>query len=57
MGLTGRSGDARYTNAHLHYGISHPTTPDDWMVRRGEIWPYDYLNAWERGESLTPKLP
>jgi len=57
LGLTGKSGDARYTNAHLHFGISHPTTRDDWKVRRGEIWPYDYLKAWERGEDVTPKLP
>jgi murein DD-endopeptidase MepM/ murein hydrolase activator NlpD len=57
LGLTGRSGDARYTNAHLHFGISHPTKPADWKVRRGEIWPYDYLKAWEHGENVTPKLP
>ena len=56
LGLTGKSGDARYTDAHLHFGISHPTTPDDWEVRRGEIAPYDYLRAWQRGENITPDL-
>lgn len=56
LGLTGKSGDARDTDPHLHFGISHPTTPDDWEVRRGEIAPYDYLRAWQRGENLTPKL-
>ena len=54
LGLTGKSGDARFTDAHLHFGISHPTAPDDWEVRRGEIGPYDYLRAWQRGENITP---
>jgi murein DD-endopeptidase MepM/ murein hydrolase activator NlpD len=57
LGLTGKSGDARTTDPHLHFGISHPTTPDDWKVRRGEIGPYDYLLAWQRGENVTPRLP
>jgi murein DD-endopeptidase MepM/ murein hydrolase activator NlpD len=56
LGLTGKSGDARFTDAHLHFGISHPTTPDDWAVRRGEISPYNYLRAWQRGEDATPDL-
>jgi peptidoglycan LD-endopeptidase LytH len=56
LGLTGKSGDARFTGAHLHFGISRPTTPDDWEVRRGEISPYNYLRAWQRGEDSTPNL-
>ena len=56
LGLTGKSGDARVTDAHLHFGISHPTTPDDWATRRGELSPYPYLKAWQRGEDVTPKL-
>ena len=54
LGLTGKSGNARYTPPHLHFGISQPTTPDDWQVRRGQVPPYLYLKAWENGESLTP---
>jgi murein DD-endopeptidase MepM/ murein hydrolase activator NlpD len=57
LGLTGKSGNAEGTDPHLHFGISHPTTPDDWQVRRGEISPYDYLRAWQRGEDVTPELP
>jgi murein DD-endopeptidase MepM/ murein hydrolase activator NlpD len=57
LGLTGKSGDARNTSPHLHFGISHPTTPDDWQVRRGEVPPYEYLQAWQRGEDVTPVLP
>lgn len=56
LGLTGKSGDARFTDSHLHFGISHPTTPDDWKTRRGEISPYDYLRAWQRGENVTPPV-
>jgi murein DD-endopeptidase MepM/ murein hydrolase activator NlpD len=57
LGLTGKSGNARSTPAHLHFGISRPTTPDDWSVRRGEVPPYPYLQAWQRGEDLRPVLP
>jgi peptidoglycan LD-endopeptidase LytH len=57
LGLTGKSGDARNTDAHLHFGISHATTPEDWAVRRGEVSPYATLRAWQRGEDVTPKLP
>ncbi len=54
LGWTGKSGNARSTPAHLHYGISVPTTPDDWQTRRGQIPPYPYLQAWQRGEMVTP---
>jgi peptidoglycan LD-endopeptidase LytH len=46
LGLTGSSGNARTTSPHLHFGISSPTTPIDWKVRRGEIPPYEYLKLW-----------
>lgn len=55
LGYTGNSGNARGTPPHLHFGISRPTTPDDWAVRRGEIPPFAYLQAWERGEPLRPQ--
>jgi len=57
LGLTGESGNAKGVYPQLHFGISHPTTPDDWAVRRGEIWPQKYLQGWEHGENLTPILP
>jgi peptidoglycan LD-endopeptidase LytH len=57
LGLTGKTGNARSTSPHLHFGISHPTTPDDWQVRRGQVSPYRYLKAWQRGENITPALP
>jgi uncharacterized protein YraI len=56
LGYTGASGNAYNTPPHLHFGISRPTTPDDWRTRRGELAPFPYLKAWERGEMLTPDL-
>ena len=57
LGTIGNSGDAAPTPPHCHFGISRPTGAGDWEVRRGEVWPYDYLQAWTRGEDLTPVLP
>lgn len=54
LGLTGKSGNASATPPHLHFGISHPTTPDDWQVRRGELSPYPLLKAWEKNQNKTP---
>lgn len=57
LGSTGNSGNARNTDPHLHFGVSHPTTADDWAVRRGEVDTYPLLQAWERGENVTPTVP
>lgn len=57
IGRSGNTGNATPTPPHVHFGISHPTFPSDWAVRRGEIWPYEYLRAWARGEDVTPILP
>jgi murein DD-endopeptidase MepM/ murein hydrolase activator NlpD len=56
LGHVGDTGNAKGTPSHLHFGISHPTTPEDWAVRRGEVSPYRYLNAWKSGKPLTPKV-
>jgi murein DD-endopeptidase MepM/ murein hydrolase activator NlpD len=57
LGLTGKSGNAANTTPHLHFGISHPTYPEDWRTRRGELDPYPYLVAWSRGQDITPRFP
>lgn len=57
LGYTGKTGSAQGTPAHLHFGISRPTTPTDWQARRGEISPYPYLQAWQKGEMRAPILP
>lgn len=54
LGFIGASGDARGTAPHLHYGISWPTPPDIWWVRRGELYPWKYLDAWKIGNDLSP---
>ena len=56
MGKTGHTGDARFTDPHLHFGISPPTTPLDWKTRRGVLSPYKYLRAWAAGTQLRPVL-
>jgi peptidoglycan LD-endopeptidase LytH len=57
LGYVGASGDAVGKTSHLHFGISHPTTPGDWKTRRGEVDPFPYLNAWKKGINWTPQLP
>jgi len=57
LGRTGKTGNARYTPPHLHFGISRPTYATDWQVRRGQVNPYVYLRAWAQGTALTPALP
>ncbi len=54
LGKVGTSGNARHTASHLHFGISRPTGPGNWKVRRGEIWPAPYLDAWRRGRDKSP---
>lgn len=57
LGYVGHTGDARNTDSHLHFGISHPSYPEDWKARRGQVDPYAYLFAWRSGLNLTPALP
>ncbi len=54
IGIVGSTGSARGTRAHLHFGISYPTEPGDWEIRRGVIWPWKYLDAWRAGTNLSP---
>lgn len=50
LGYVGESGDARGVGTHLHFGISWPTRHGIWWVRRGEVWPWPYLDAWRSGD-------
>ncbi len=54
LGRVGDSGDARGVGTHLHFGISWPTPQGIWWVRRGEVYPWPYLDAWLRGRQLSP---
>jgi peptidoglycan LD-endopeptidase LytH len=51
---TGNSGDAKGTTPHLHFGISWPTPANIWWVRRGELYPWPYLDAWKAGKDKSP---
>lgn len=54
LGSIGSTGSARGTAPHLHFGISWPTPADTWWVRRGEVLPWKYLDAWKNGKDLSP---
>jgi murein DD-endopeptidase MepM/ murein hydrolase activator NlpD len=54
LGSVGATGSAKGTHPHLHFGISWPTPVDTWWVRRGEVLPWKYLDAWKKGKDLSP---
>ena len=62
LGEIGSTGSARGTKPHLHFGISYPTEKGIWWVRRGvglekgKSSPWKYLQAWQAGNDLKPKL-
>jgi len=57
LGYVGHTGNARTTPSHVHFGISHPTYPEDWKARRGQVDPFPFLVAWRGGHNVTPPLP
>ncbi|MDX6288115.1 MAG: peptidoglycan LD-endopeptidase LytH [Frankiales bacterium] len=54
LGYVGDSGSARGTGTHLHFGLSWPTGPGVWWVRRGEVYPWPYLDSWKAGGNRSP---
>jgi murein DD-endopeptidase MepM/ murein hydrolase activator NlpD len=50
----GHTGDAAGVPCHEHFGLSPPCGVGDWAVRRGEIGPGPYLDAWRSGEERSP---
>jgi murein DD-endopeptidase MepM/ murein hydrolase activator NlpD len=54
LGRTGKTGSAQGTPPHLHFGISWPTAPNMWWVRRGAVAPQRFLNSWHDGGQLSP---
>jgi peptidoglycan LD-endopeptidase LytH len=54
LGRIGNSGSASVTPVHLHFGISWPTRPGIWWVRRGMVPPARYLDSWRAGGNLSP---
>jgi peptidoglycan LD-endopeptidase LytH len=54
LGRVGNTGSARGVDPHLHFGISWPTGPGVWWVRRGIVDPWPFLISWRKGGSLSP---
>lgn len=54
LGHVGRTGDARGTASHVHFGLSWPTRHGIWWVRRGEVYPWPYLDSWRHGGERSP---
>ncbi len=54
LGRVGDSGSARGTGSHLHFGISWPTPPGRWWIRRGMVAPQPYLDAWKDDRERSP---
>jgi len=53
LAAVGRTGDT--TVCHVHFGISPLCMRiGDWWIRRGVIWPWPYLDAWQAGEARSP---
>lgn len=54
LGEVGTTGSARGTPPHLHFGLSWPTKPGVWWVRRGAVAPWPYLDSWRAGGDRSP---
>lgn len=56
LGQVGNSGNARSTASNLYFAISWKTSPSMWWVRRGMVKPWNYLDAWLKGNpTLSPR--
>ena len=54
LGTVGETGNAKGTGCHVHFGISRACGVGDWEVRRGEYWPWPYLDSWRDGVQMSP---
>jgi murein DD-endopeptidase MepM/ murein hydrolase activator NlpD len=54
LGSVGRTGNANNV-CHLHFGLSPRCAgTGDWKIRRGVVWPADFLTSWRRDGGRSP---
>lgn len=54
LGVMGQTGNARNSACHTHVGFSWMCPSAEWKVRRGKVWPQDFLRAWRDGRQDSP---
>jgi murein DD-endopeptidase MepM/ murein hydrolase activator NlpD len=54
LGRVGNSGSAAGVPSHLHFGLSWPTGPGVWWIRRGVVDPWPFLTSWREGGNRSP---
>jgi peptidoglycan LD-endopeptidase LytH len=54
LGRVSNTGSARGIATHLHFGLSWPTRHGVWWVRRGEVYPWPFLDSWRQGGARSP---
>lgn len=54
LGEVGQTG--RASGCHVHFALSPTCAGKEWKVRRGVIWPWPYLDAWQAGDDRSPAL-
>jgi peptidoglycan LD-endopeptidase LytH len=56
LAWAGRTGSARGTPCHVHFGLSPVCRgTGDWRVRRGVVPPYRFLRSWETDRDHSPR--
>ena len=53
LGVMGQTGNARNSECHTHLGISRRCPNPEWAIRRGEIFPWPFLDAWRAGDTQS----
>jgi murein DD-endopeptidase MepM/ murein hydrolase activator NlpD len=55
LGWVGRTGSARSTPCHVHFGLSPVCSgTGEWRIRRGVVRPFRFLRSWEQGGNRSP---
>jgi len=55
IGVSGATGNARRSVCHTHFGISRQCPLNETELLRGEIRPWNFLEAWRNGVQASPR--